>query len=465
MKNEPNENNEQEYESSWHKPIISKASLLELLKANGLPKTLSLRNARRQDNGVASVQNELNEKSTGEPALYKFDSSIINTLIPETLKQCPAWYIRLPQKWAADVPHLLLAKSFNAYCERDEENPWYICQYISLDGERLHDKWPQDARKLAIDDRFINDSINKGISSGAIVLLIECNERLSVTAVPIVEDLANLLQANDGSSFRKPLYNLSLAAVHSLVRNIEDGRKPLENQDLLRLPIISADTKANSHFQCTAEESTRRSPPAQVDYHERCIIGALSSVVGYLSPNTIVSSDYVLCFSLSNEIYEIFKYQPSIFKVIPLNSDAAGDRLVNVVLSSEDAILVAEISDKDEQVCAGFEQFSKSGFCEVVFENKSNGRWIKFTVPFPSGIGLKRNITNVLYGVMGYGDELDGHCEFAQTIIDITKLIKGTVKRVNCAASSEDGSYHHRTFMDYRHEVNLKRHGAAQVRY
>jgi hypothetical protein len=55
MKNQLNENNEQDYESSWHKPTISKASSLELPKANGLSKTSSLRYAKRQDSGVAAI--------------------------------------------------------------------------------------------------------------------------------------------------------------------------------------------------------------------------------------------------------------------------------------------------------------------------------------------------------------------------------------------------------------------------
>jgi hypothetical protein len=128
MKNQLNENNEQDYESSWRKPTISKASSLELPKANGLSKNSSLRYAKRRDSGVAAILNVLTENPTAAPPPDKFDSGIIDNLIPAAFRQCPARCIRLSQKWAANVPYLLLAKSFNAHCERDEENLWCISQ-------------------------------------------------------------------------------------------------------------------------------------------------------------------------------------------------------------------------------------------------------------------------------------------------------------------------------------------------
>lgn len=192
----------------------------------------------------------------------------------------------------------------------------------------MHGKWPQDARKLAIDDRFIDDSITNGITSGAILLLIECNERVPVTAIAVDGDFVDLLQGNDGGYFREPLYYLFLAAVHSLAQKTEDDRKPPENQDLLRLPVI-------------------------------------------------------------------------------------------------------------------------------------NGSWKKFNVLFPSAIGLNRNVTNVHDGGLGYADELDWHCEYAQIIVDITKPAKATVKQVNCGASSQDGSYHHQPLMGFRHAVYVKRDGES----
>lgn len=375
-------------DDSLDSPSIDKAELLAALAAAGLPSSLLLETSQTDIPGLGPVRTRLTTQCGEGPGLLEFEGSLLAPIVPSALHDWPAWYIRLPDAWLADVPRLVAQTALSSHLVRHDWDHWYVGQWVAIVSECVGDDWFASCRRVEVDDRTISWTLSKGAHSGGVLALIECAGTISVTAYPIDARLVCGLQAGDGASSRHPLFDLSLEAVQAMTRATEDGETPVCQEHVVRLPVVRAartggQIAMDSELLFNCEVSLPLGPRVSFSVHDDGEIGRLQDIFAWLPAAWQGGTGSWLRLNIPCELHDSIVRSAPHAAVTYVAAEDDAPAMMLVTLANGPELYVAELRLDAVDMQRAVKGFAAAGRCRLALVNVQNGRPFALEVEWP----------------------------------------------------------------------------------
>jgi hypothetical protein len=367
---------------------LSKEEVLARIREAGIAPALALSEALTRYPVLQKVRQSLIDHFGDTAAMAELSDGAPQAWLPEVLRPWPVWYLRLPQTWAADIPSLAASPSLSLYTQQSPD-PWCMAQWVALRSSLPPSTDEGFGRYLRFMDQAVDGKLDRVSGSTAVLVLIECEERLYVTGFPLGEAFAIDWSCHINGSSSCVTFDRTVATLQAQVRDAEAGLNEPFGPDCLTLPVLhfSSKEKAIRARQEKARVNAPRFPetPSVLNYQTVSgAVGLLHTIVDYVPPELDADRQLWLKLTVPSEMFVSMQEQAPLVHVRHLPPTATSAALIAITVCSGPYLFIAYAPAQDSRLALALDAFAATGNCPLALENRRNGRLHVVSLPWPA---------------------------------------------------------------------------------
>jgi len=383
---------------------LTKLSALTHLDAAGRTRSLTLAPALHRYPDLRLLRDALLAQTNAAPVLLEVAGSRLPLFLPEALRACPVWFIRLGDEHKEMVPYFASQFVLHKTLEWSAEPPWNCSPWLTVGAP---DRFP-DTRspRLEVPAAELHRTLSAGRDCGAFIAIYECGQRLTIAAYPIDDYLMEELRhsvtyVNDDSEAP----SCWPSGGHQLgIRYIEDDGPEPAPENIVRpwvLQHLSDDEMRRRKDEQAAAapmiggKPLAREPKVTFQWRRNAAVGLLPTIVNYVPDGVRGDERTWVRLTVSAEAFEMLASTRPQFEVRRIEALDGSDDVIVLVTRVGRFMMVGAFDEQNAALKDVLQSFASLGRCSVAFESVRNGRLRFAEATWPSTLGGVRPAVTV----------------------------------------------------------------------